>query len=480
MNEVRIAQLADDTTVFVKNSKSVDEVLNIMMEFERLSGLKVNKEKSEAVWIGCHRNSKHKCGYLKWSTEPVKVLGVYVGYDKDKCNDLNWEPRLKKLENTFNSWKMRNLTPIGKIQIIKTFGLSNLIYLASILDVPLTVVDRVNSLIYDFLDCAKYKIKKGVLMAPFAAGGLNAPSFKELALALKFTWLRRFLDDSNGKWKNMFAFLFQSNDKEGILCSSIDPYNIPSQISNNMSLFYTDCLRVWLVMRSMRKKCQKHLSWNHLYKIFISVLENNLNTFYLEHHTIDIQDLNTKAVYGVLVRNIISKTDIVTLWERECGIQFVDNIWLFAKSATPEIELHSFHWKFILRRLPTNLKLSQWGRIDSPLCSRCKVIDTYKHRYWDCVTAASIWKYVQQILSVMLKRQITLHFGNSICGLSLKNKSLKKASNLVILIARWSIHKYHVGNLSELYPSTLVVKSELYQRAEAQQIQILLDACSLL
>ena len=177
----------------------------------------MNKDKTEATWIGALKKSRKIIGEIKWSVEPIKVLGVYVGYDKDKCDKLNWEPKLEKLQNTFHSWKMRYLTPFGKIQIIKSLGLSNLLYLAAVLNVPVDVAKRVDKLIYDFLDCRKYKIKRGVLMSPIVQGGINLPSFSELALALKFSWYRKLFDNSSAKWRNFFSFHFQTDKDWGIL-----------------------------------------------------------------------------------------------------------------------------------------------------------------------------------------------------------------------------------------------------------------------
>lgn len=50
--EFKISQLADDTTCFLSDDESGFEVLNIMQTFHSLSGLKINLNKTEAIWIG--------------------------------------------------------------------------------------------------------------------------------------------------------------------------------------------------------------------------------------------------------------------------------------------------------------------------------------------------------------------------------------------------------------------------------------------
>ena len=63
----------------------------------------------------------------------------------------------------------------------------------------------INYLSYEFLDCAKYKVKKRVLLAPMDQGGLNVPRFCELSLASKFTGFRKLLDQKKLKVESPFV-----------------------------------------------------------------------------------------------------------------------------------------------------------------------------------------------------------------------------------------------------------------------------------
>ena len=50
--EIKICQYADDTTCFVRNKTSIDKLLMILDNFGKCSGLKINTEKTEAMWLG--------------------------------------------------------------------------------------------------------------------------------------------------------------------------------------------------------------------------------------------------------------------------------------------------------------------------------------------------------------------------------------------------------------------------------------------
>ena len=65
------------------------------------------------------------------------------------------------LEKTLNNWKRRKLTLLGKINIVKSVGLSKLIYNASVLPVPNNFCDQVNKVTFNFIRDNKIaKIKK--------------------------------------------------------------------------------------------------------------------------------------------------------------------------------------------------------------------------------------------------------------------------------------------------------------------------------
>jgi hypothetical protein len=55
--EIKILQMADDTTVFVEDINSLKLILSTIFTFQQYAGLKLNKSKTEAIWIGSQRNS---------------------------------------------------------------------------------------------------------------------------------------------------------------------------------------------------------------------------------------------------------------------------------------------------------------------------------------------------------------------------------------------------------------------------------------
>jgi hypothetical protein len=63
----KINQYADDTTIYVEDQHSLQVVLLMMDIFHKSSGIKMNREKSETIWIGASSNYRHKPLGLKWN-----------------------------------------------------------------------------------------------------------------------------------------------------------------------------------------------------------------------------------------------------------------------------------------------------------------------------------------------------------------------------------------------------------------------------
>jgi hypothetical protein len=72
-------------------STEIPLALNEIEIFGSFSGLIMNKDKTEGLWIGKLKHCKDKVGGIKWTDKPVKTLGIYFGHDKEECERLNWE-----------------------------------------------------------------------------------------------------------------------------------------------------------------------------------------------------------------------------------------------------------------------------------------------------------------------------------------------------------------------------------------------------
>ena len=103
------------------------------------------------MWLGSWRNQKDKPFGFKWPHEPIHALGIHFSYDLEHANSFNVEEKVHTLEKALDNWKRRKLTSIVKVSIVKTLGLSKLVYCSSLLKVSKPVVDKINKIIFDFI-----------------------------------------------------------------------------------------------------------------------------------------------------------------------------------------------------------------------------------------------------------------------------------------------------------------------------------------
>ena len=93
--------------------------------------------------------------------DSVFALGIHFSNSEKVSGKLNFYEKLDVLEKTLNNWKRRKLNLLGKINIVKSVGLSKLIYNVFVLPVPKNFYDPVNKVTFNFIwDNKIAKIKK--------------------------------------------------------------------------------------------------------------------------------------------------------------------------------------------------------------------------------------------------------------------------------------------------------------------------------
>ena len=65
----------------------------------------------------------------------LKICGIWYCNDPERAYKLNITDKIVKLESNLKLWRSRNLTFEGKSLIIKTFGISQLVYGLQVLEI---------------------------------------------------------------------------------------------------------------------------------------------------------------------------------------------------------------------------------------------------------------------------------------------------------------------------------------------------------
>ena len=185
-NEIKLSQFADDITLFNADLASLERALKTIDDFGKIAGLSLNVKKTKAIWLGKWANNKNKPLNLKWLHSPVKILGIHFSYDEKRNNELNFMQKVQRLQTKLDMWSARDLTIFGRAMILKTLGLSQLVYSASNLVVPPGIADIVRTKSFKFLwKNKKDKIKRSGLYQEPDRGGIRVTDLNIMFKALK-------------------------------------------------------------------------------------------------------------------------------------------------------------------------------------------------------------------------------------------------------------------------------------------------------
>ena len=106
--EVKLSVLADDVILYTENPKdSVRKLLELISEFSKVAGYKVNTLKSLAF---LYTNNKKSEREIKESipftiaTKRIKNLGLNIPKETKELYTENYKPLMKKIKDDINRW----------------------------------------------------------------------------------------------------------------------------------------------------------------------------------------------------------------------------------------------------------------------------------------------------------------------------------------------------------------------------------------
>ena len=178
-NEIKLTSYADDATYFLKNKLSTELLLKTIEQFSKVSGLEVNRSKSECLLVNFELEAAGN--YDEFLGVPIvenlKVLGHYHGKSKLVCDFQNFFSKLTKMTTVLSMWKQRHLTIIGKNLLINALSNSMFLFNAQIEKPPNEFLKLADQLNKDFLWGGTPKIAHHTIIADYQHGGIK---FKDL------------------------------------------------------------------------------------------------------------------------------------------------------------------------------------------------------------------------------------------------------------------------------------------------------------
>ena len=287
--ELKLCQLADDTSLFLSDIESVKIALTCFEEFYRYAGLQLNRAKTEAIIL--HNNGNiliDSSLNIRWHSEPFKTLGIWYSLNTHEMISLNINERMDKIKNILNIWQTRHLSLKGKITVIKSLIMPHIIHLASVLYLDENLIKTIDSMLFNFLwSNRKHGISKNTLIQNIDTGGLKMICIFTMIKSIKIMWFKRLLSNYKAKWKNISWILLNINKTQ--LFSKLNLNLIPKP----KIAYYEQSLAMWYEFVNIQP---------------LNVAEIlNENLFHNKDLTID--NLTLSKEFNILRKNDINKIE---------------------------------------------------------------------------------------------------------------------------------------------------------------------------
>ena len=245
------AAYADDISIICK--KSQDCIQEVFYEYEKLtkrSGLELNADKTEILNLNSKERDRVQFNYNESSftiktVDKIKICGLYYCSNIQEEYQLNVLEKIKKLGLKIKLWTNRHLTMEGKVLIVKTFGLSQIIYNMQSYRFDNAELISTERMIFKFLWSTKEnqngidRIKRSIMKNDYSKGGMKVTDVESLNRSLKLkqffrahksnhaiSKIQMLVSTKPGERKSIYQEYQTITNEESICNSAQDTLNI--------------------------------------------------------------------------------------------------------------------------------------------------------------------------------------------------------------------------------------------------------------
>ena len=529
-NEVKISQYADDTSLFMDGTQNCFEIcIQTILEYAKYSGLSMNFDKTKVIWFGLNNEPPEiYMPHLNFEWNPVKfkILGIEFTTDLRNITENNLQIKIPEMQRELDSWSKRDITPFGKITVIKSLVLSKIVHILIALPSPnINIFKKINDMLYEFLwDGKPDKIKRDVIKLKLESGGLGMIDIILFDKSLKLTWLRRLIRGKS-KWKDLICTQYPKL-KTILYFGDQFARDLSCEVKN---IFWRDILSYFyefygkFELSTIEDLKASSFLFNKQFKVggmvisskiliennifFISQLMNeesfmtfeqftqkyNIQMNFLTYYSIiqSIQKaskIDTLEETGELIKyqrpiNVILKSkkgssDIYTAflsstnkskgkdkWKLLCNID--EDEWIgcfsFLKYSIKDTKLRWLQFRILHYILTTNRSVSKYKENQTELCTFCNEhSETIQHLFWHCHIVRNFWNGLAHLISTRCKHAERLVFREKLVLFGQEDFMYTDQVCNLIIIMA-KLHIYRC-KVQGSYPHIKNFIKELYQR----------------
>lgn len=520
--EIVISQLADDTTLFLKNEQQIPKAIEKIEKFSKASGLHLNLKKCEIFSL--HDTTLKEICNIPVKSE-IKYLGIQLGKDKYTCQKNNIETKQKESKTKLNIWLQRDLSIFGRIYLTKMESLSRCIYPLYSNAASPNLIKLINQLNFNFIWRNKpHYIRKGHMIKDTSEGGLKMIDLDCLNGTLKINWLKSWIKNYNSLWYCIPNFMFKKlGGLNLLLVCDFDIKKLPISLSE----FHKQILLYWKMLYVHNFSPHLSVIWNNRY-----ILHRNKSLFYEDWYENNIwsilhlmddegnllnyeqfctkHNFNPSFLDFIRLRNALPKEFIflsknflahqkaqprlpipmihgISIVDKKCCNSFIrkcltdelfpglqnknDILFKFNKSTVSKLrtmylsfpiapKIKETHFKIMNDIYPSKELLRLRFNVQDNSCTFCNTdIETTDHLFFSCCMVQMFWTQLQNWLKEIFPSSM-YHFTRDdiTFGVLVNNKKEELCINVILCIAKFCIHK---RKCQKYPPNFSVFKNEL-------------------
>ena len=443
---------ADDVACIVKPSAhNVEKIFRHYELMTELSGLKLNADKTEIISKGgplkYNINYNHRA-YEITPNNMIKINGLFLGFDTESSVTKNIGKIISSLEGQLRTWSHRHLSILGKIQIFKTFGLSQILFIGSTVKIPFKEEKKITDLIYKFIwtkhmdgNKAPDRIKRSILNQPTKLLGFGMIDFREVLRSIRIKTVLRLMNSPmhplhniimSGTNKSIYLSLIHNNLRPCIDEAISDINKIwkqfimscPStQVQETLNVIGKEYVGNVTINRFKNKRMglkYRHDTVNDLLKTdkthpMLKKLDPTLYNFIKENIDLNValNDLERHELLPVTGKimhvNKIQSKEIRSTIATKTLISYKlfnspnpESIKVLGKKLTrmTNVKLKTIMLRSIHGDIYSGSRLKKFGMSDSDKCPRCNETETIEHQLLKCNYCRVLWMEVSNVTGI--------------------------------------------------------------------------------
>ena len=130
--EVKFSLFADDMILYIEHPEdSIRKLLELISEFSKVTGYKINTQKSLAFLYTNNEKSEREMKEsipFTIATKRIKYPGIKTSKETKELYTENYKTLMKEIKDKINRWRDTPCSWVGRINIVKMTILPNAIY----------------------------------------------------------------------------------------------------------------------------------------------------------------------------------------------------------------------------------------------------------------------------------------------------------------------------------------------------------------